>query len=529
MNQRELPQLAAAQLELLRSQLRLKPGDGQAWLALAQLLSQGTPGDELYHAIEQSIKSLPENDEVWLLAATVQERIRGAAAARQWLEHTARQNPRLVAPRLALARMQSFSDPAGATDRYQRIIAEFPGDKRAREQLAEVRLVQGDAYRQSAQWQKALDAYREEEDSRAQDPLLMNNIGCCLAGLAKYEPAAEYFETALRLKPDFIEARLNVGLLCASQLKDDEAISIISDVLESSNIEPSTRKSAETILDIFFEHKRMEPALRHSVRAGNVNELQSALDGTPEKFLQADERTVGKLGSLAAICRVMEFDPEQFTYSADTNHLPVIEAFAQCKIEGETGSIIEMNQRLGSSSKDSDSYPGYREILSAWSTILERKSVSADRLQGAGEAWLRYWHACLLRETLDKQPGQFKAVTNAIGKRFLTPPENVAGTYRVLLTDFRPTVPAGLPRAVFMYVAVTMIHGFSDGNGRLSRFIMNWEAESAGLPAIVIPLKLRAQFTRSLDTAWFAGQADPLVADLIEAFDETDLLLKELS
>jgi uncharacterized membrane protein YccC len=100
MDQRELPQPAAAQLELLRSQLRLKPGDGQAWLALA--------------------------------------------------------------------RMQSFSDPAGATDRYQRIITEFPGDSRAREQLAEVRLEQGDVCQQSAQWQKALDAYREVEDSRAQ-------------------------------------------------------------------------------------------------------------------------------------------------------------------------------------------------------------------------------------------------------------------------------------------------------------------------------------------------------------------------
>jgi hypothetical protein len=131
-----------------------------------------------------------------------------------------------------------------------------------------------------------------------------------------------------------------------------------------------------------------------------------------------------------------------------------------------------------------------------------------------------------LRETAEKQPGQFKAVTNAIGNRFLTPPENVAGTFRAMLADFRPTVPAGLPRAVFMYVAVTMIHGFADGNGRLSRFIMNWEAESAGLPAIVIPLKLRAQFTRSMDTAWFAGQLDPLLADLIKAFDETDLLLK---
>jgi len=529
MNRWELAQPDVAQLEQLRSHLRLKPGDGQAWLALAQLLSQDTPGAELYHAIEQSIKSLPENEEVWLLAATVQERIRGAAAAQQWLAHTAGQNPLLVAPRLALARMQSINDPDGAIDRYKRMIAEFPSDKRAREQLAEVHLEQGDKYRQSAQWQKALDAYRAVEDSRIQDPLLMNNIGCCLAGLANYEPAADYFEKALRLKPDFTEARLNVGLLCASQSKGDEAISIISKALESSNIEPSTRKSAKTILDILFENRRLEPVLRRSVQTGNVDELQSALDGTPARLLQADQRTVDTLSSLAAICREIDSDPEQFRYTAETNHLPVIEAFAQCKIEGEPGPIIEMQRRLDSAAKDSDGYPDNGEVLSACNAIRERKSVSAERLQAAGgEAWLRYWHARLLREAPEKLPGQFKAVTNAIGNRFLTPPENVAGTFRVMLANLRPAVPAGIPRAVFMYVAVTMIHGFADGNGRLSRFIMNWEVETAGLPAVVIPLKLRAQFARSTDTAWFDERLDPLVADLKKAVDETNLLLQEM-
>ena len=56
-------------------------------------------------------------------------------------------------------------------------------------------------------------------------------------------------------------------------------------------------------------------------------------------------------------------------------------------------------------------------------------------LQGpAGEAWLRYWHARLLRDAPDKQPGQFKVAANAIKGLPLTPAENVTGTVRALLS-----------------------------------------------------------------------------------------------
>jgi len=187
-------------------------------------------------------------------------------------------------------------------------------------------------------------------------------------------------------------------------------------------------------------------------------------------------------------------------------------------------------KRLAEPSTDTDSFPHSREILNAWRTIRDRAAFSADLLQGdEGEAWLRYWHACLLSETPEKFPGQYKAVTNAIGNRPLTPPENVAGTIRVLLADIRPTLPAGLAQAVFMYVAVNMIHGFADGNGRLSRFILNWEAESAAAPLLVIPLNMRAQLTQSMDTAWYEGRIEPLIASLGEACVETDRLLQHLS
>jgi len=493
------------------------------------MLAHDPPGDELFHVIEQSIKSLPENDQVWLLAATVQQRLRGSAVAAQWLEQTAQQNPRLAAPQLALASLLSSSDPAGAIARYQKIIAKFPQNNRAHELLAHLHLDQGDKLRQSGLWRKALTYYREVEESRLDDPLLLNNIGCCLAGLEKFESAADYFEKTLRLKPDFIEARLNVGLLYASQSKGDEAVSIISEVLKGPNIDPAARRSAETILDVLTEHKRLTPILRQSVRSGNLSELQLALEDTPGNLLQADQSSVDKLWSLATLCRDFEFDPQQFNYTADTSHLPFIEACAQCKFGGGADEMAGMYRFLEKPSADTDSLPGSREILNAWRIIHDRAAFSADLLQGdKGEAWLRYWHARLLSETPEKLPGHYKAVTNAIGNRPLTPPENVAGTIRVLLADIRPTLPAGMAKAVFMYVAVNMIHGFADGNGRLSRFILNWEAESAAVPLIVIPLNMRAQLTQSMDTAWYEGRVEPLIASLGEACVETDRLLQHL-
>jgi tetratricopeptide (TPR) repeat protein len=493
------------------------------------MLAQGPPGDELFHVIEQSIKSLPENDQVWLLAATVQQRIRGSAAAAQWLEQTAQQNPQLAAPQLALASILSSSDPAGAIARYRKIIASFPQNSRAHVLLNQLHLDRGDAHRQSGLWRKALTHYREVEESRLDDPLLVNNIGCCLVGLEKFEPAAEYFEKALQLKPDFVEARLNVGLLCASQSRGDEAITIIDEVLKGPAIDPAARRSAETILDVLSEHKRLKPILRQSVQSGNVCELQAALEDTAGNLLQADQRSVDKLWSLAALCRDYEFNPQQFRYTADTGHLPFIEACAQCKFEGSADEIAGMYKRLAKPTISTDKSPDSRDILNAWRTIRDRAAFSADLLQGTdGEAWLRYWHARLLSDTPEKLPGQYKAITNAIGNRSLTPPENVAGTFRVLLAEIRPTLPAGLAQAVFMYVAVNMIHGFADGNGRLSRFILNWEAELAAMPLIVMPLNLRAQLTQSMDTAWYEGRLEPLIASIGESCAETDKLLQHL-
>jgi fido (protein-threonine AMPylation protein) len=125
-------------------------------------------------------------------------------------------------------------------------------------------------------------------------------------------------------------------------------------------------------------------------------------------------------------------------------------------------------------------------------------------------------------------PGQFKAIPNTIGRHRLTPPRNVAGTFRVLLTDIRPTLRDPWQRAVFMYIALILVHGFADGNGRLARFILCAEAEAAGLPAIVIPLQMRTEVAAAVEFAWIEGRLEPLLESLVKACGETNRFLEEL-
>jgi hypothetical protein len=82
-------------------------------------------------------------------------------------------------------------------------------------------------------------------------------------------------------------------------------------------------------------------------------------------------------------------------------------------------------------------------------------------------------------------------------------------------------VQPGLPRGLLLYIAANMIHGFGDGNGRLARFLLAWECESAGLPPLLVLTGLRAQTASALDTAWLEGDPGPLTEALAASRAET--------
>ncbi len=510
-------------LEQMRTRIRKNPNDGKAWFNLARALAAHPPGQELFHAIEQSIKSLPHDHNTWVLAASVQQQIKGPVNARRWLEQTAQQNPGLAAPRLALASLlldQGQID--AAIEEASRAIELDAGS-------ADARAIRGDAYRQAGTWGKALVDYRKIEKLRAKDPILMNNIGCCLSAQDDYDAARDYFRKALRRRPGFTEASLNLALLYATRRDYDEAISRIGAILEDSAIDPATRRPAEAILAVLCEQQRLEPILQCSLQSGDVGELHSALQETPEKLLHPDKNTVDRLHALAAICSTETFAPLQADYSADTRRLSFIEACRHSRLAGDADTMSEMHQALQERPPIGAGQSRESDLRSACRVILDRSAFNADQLQGGeGEAWLRYWHARLMVGAPEKLPGQYKTFSNAIGQIPLTPPEGVAGTIRVMLSEILPTVPAGWPRALFLLVGTLMIHGFADGNGRLARFLLAWELESADLSPVVIPESLRKRAAESYNVAMLGGGLDPLKSVLVEAKRETERLLKQL-
>jgi fido (protein-threonine AMPylation protein) len=59
-------------------------------------------------------------------------------------------------------------------------------------------------------------------------------------------------------------------------------------------------------------------------------------------------------------------------------------------------------------------------------------------------------------------------------------------------------VAPGLPRAIFIAFLVSDVHPFDDGNGRVSRIMLNSELVSAGESTIIIPTVFREDYVLAL-------------------------------
>ncbi len=71
-----------------------------------------------------------------------------------------------------------------------------------------------------------------------------------------------------------------------------------------------------------------------------------------------------------------------------------------------------------------------------------------------------------------------------------------------------------LSRARFMMFAVSEIHPFADGNGRIARIMMNAELVTAAQPRIIIPTIYRNNYLSGLRVLSTGGRASPLFAVL---------------
>jgi Flp pilus assembly protein TadD len=117
-------------------------------------------------------------------------------------------DPKFTDARFDLASMEAEGGLwEEAANDFKRVLAERPGDARARQHLGEVLFLWGDQFAKAGQFEQAAARYRAALVYRAADAELHMSLGVALARLHRLAEAGSEFQAALKINPNFQPAR----------------------------------------------------------------------------------------------------------------------------------------------------------------------------------------------------------------------------------------------------------------------------------------------------------------------------------
>lgn len=188
-----------------------------------------------------------------------------------------------------------------------------------------------------------------------------------------------------------------------------------------------------------------------------------------------------------------------------------MEAYFSNFIEGtefdvdEARQVVFENLHLPQRSDDThDILNTYRLLADTFE--MSRTPDSAEALV----ALLQSRHRQILQHRADKRPGHFKLRPNRAGNTAFVEPGLVVGTLEQAYELYR-NLPHALARALFLQIAVSEIHPFDDGNGRLSRVMMNAELTAADECRIIIPTVYRDDYITALRAFSRSSDIHPVI------------------
>jgi Fic family protein len=161
----------------------------------------------------------------------------------------------------------------------------------------------------------------------------------------------------------------------------------------------------------------------------------------------------------------------------------------------EAECIVFSNKIIQGRHKDS------HDVMAVFDIIHDYQEMSVTP-ESADEliSLIQQRHQRMMQERDDKRPGVFKEKANKAGSTHFVLPNELIGTLTQGF-DIYQTVESGLKRAIFMQFLITECHPFDDGNGRLSRIMMNAELHAAGLHKLIVPTVHRDSYLNGLRRA----------------------------
>jgi hypothetical protein len=184
--------------------------------------------------------------------------------------------------------------------------------------------------------------------------------------------------------------------------------------------------------------------------------------------------------------------------ATDGPALPFFEAYFSNFIEGTEFAVDEAMDLVFQGRIPQARPEDAHDVLGTWKIVSDPGEMS--RLPCSLEeliSLLESRHAHIMGGRPDKRPGRFKTASNRAGSRLFVAPELVKGTLANGFEFYR-SLTAPLHRATFMMFLVSEVHPFADGNGRVSRIMMNAELVAAGETRIIIPTVYRNNYLMAL-------------------------------
>jgi len=220
-----------------------------------------------------------------------------------------------------------------------------------------------------------------------------------------------------------------------------------------------------------------------------------------------DPHRITLFEGLAAYLKQCNFGSRSYTYNAaGWRNLSFYESYFSNYIEGTEFEIDEAEQIVFEKAPIDNRHQDSHDVLSVFNVVNDYTEMSTvpetpDELFNL----LKNRHAIIMHERPEKNPGVIKKVANKAGDSVFVQPEHVEGTLSQAFPLYQ-SLPEGLARAIFMQFLVAEVHPFDDGNGRLSRIMMNAELVVCESHKLIVPTVHRESYLNGLRQATRMGK-----------------------
>lgn len=192
------------------------------------------------------------------------------------------------------------------------------------------------------------------------------------------------------------------------------------------------------------------------------------------------------------------------------------ESYFSNYIEGTEFEINEARQIVETGipilRRDDDSH----DILGTFKIVSNRQEMSRTPTSFSEFIEiLRSRHAVLMQGRPYHNPGFFKDRNNRAGNTYFVDYKLVEGTLSAGF-QYYSALESAFAKAIFMMFIISEVHPFSDGNGRMSRIMMNAELVKADEPRIIVPTVFREDYLLALRALSRQNNYDPFLKVMIK-------------